>query len=241
MSKIIPYKESEKSKKEQVSLMFDNISPRYDQLNRLMTFGIDIGWRKKSLSFLKDQQLNRLLDVATGTGDFAILASKIVKPKEIIGIDISNGMLDIGKRKILTQKIPHIRLESGDSENIVYPDSYFDAVTVAYGVRNFENLEKGLKEINRVMKQGAKLVILEATSPENKFIKFFYDLYFGKFVPWIGKLVSKDKAAYSYLPESVNNFPQGMQFINKLNEAGFKNTKLVPLLFGASTIYIATK
>lgn len=244
MSKVIPYKDSEKSKKEQISLMFDNISTNYDQLNRAMTFGIDIKWRKKSLGFLKEKPINRLLDVATGTGDFAILASEIVQPKEIIGIDISNGMLDIGKKKIAKSEVlkaANIRLESGDSESIAYPDGYFDAVTVAYGVRNFENLEKGLYEIHRVLSQGGSFVVLEATSPENPIIKFFYGLYFGKFVPWFGRLVSKDKSAYSYLPESVNNFPQGKQFIKKMHEAGFKNTKFVPLMFGASTIYIGQK
>jgi demethylmenaquinone methyltransferase/2-methoxy-6-polyprenyl-1,4-benzoquinol methylase len=242
MKVVKPYKSSNLSKKEQVCFMFNTIADRYDKLNRIITFGIDILWRKKALELLKNENPQKIIDIATGTGDFAILAAKILKPKEIIGIDIADKMLKIGKEKIKTRNLNTIiRLEMGDSENIAYPDNYFDAAIVAYGVRNFENLEKGLKEIHRVLKKGGKFIILEATTPKNKVINFLFTLYFKKIVPIIGKLISKDKSAYQYLPESVSNFPQGNQFLTILTNSGYKNAQMLSLTMGASTIYFCYK
>lgn len=242
MKDVTPYKDSEKSKKDQVALMFDNISGKYDKINRIMTFGIDQTWRKKALNLLKISQPQSILDVATGTGDFAIMANDILKPKEIVGVDISEGMLSYGVEKVKLLKLDStIRLQKADSEKLPFEDNKFDAVTVSYGVRNFENLEIGLSEILRVLKPQGKLVILEATEPENKLIKFFFDLYAKKIVPMIGKLISGDGRAYSYLQESVAKFPQGNNFVQILNKLGYIKTEWIPLTFGASSIYTGCK
>lgn len=242
MEEVVPYKDLDKSKKEQVALMFDNISGKYDKINRIMTFGIDQSWRRKSLRLLLPHKPKQMLDVATGTGDFAIQAYKMLQPDTIVGIDISQGMLDIGKHKLeQLQLASKIQLLKADSESIPFDDNNFDAITVAYGVRNFENLEKGLSEILRVLKPGGRLVILEATEPQNKIIKFGFDLYAKKMVPFIGRLISGDSRAYDYLQESVAKFPQGVEFIKIFNKVGYTDTKWIPLTFGASSIYTGCK
>lgn len=242
MIDVTPYNDHQKSKKEQVALMFDNISSNYDKINRIMTFGIDIAWRKKALLKLKKSAPKNLLDIATGTGDFAIMANEILNPEKIIGVDISEGMLSIGKNKITKLNLDKIiTLNTGDSEKLPFEDNNFDAVTVAYGVRNFENLENGLSEILRVLKPKGTLVILEATEPDNKIVKFFFDLYAKKIVPFIGKMISGDRRAYDYLQESVAKFPQGKKFIEILQKTGFKNTAWDKLTLGASSIYIGCK
>lgn len=238
---VVPYKEQTISKKEQVAQMFNSISGRYDFLNHFLSLGIDKAWRKKAIKILASSNPKIILDVATGTGDFAIQALSI-NPDKIVGVDISEGMLAVGRKKIqergLTDKI---ELKSGDSENLPFPDNNFDAVTVGFGVRNFENLQKGLKEINRVMKPGAKLVILEFSRPRRFPFKQGYNFYFKFVLPKIGRWVSRDKSAYTYLPESVEAFPDGDKFLAILHETGFKNTACKSLTFGVSSIYTAQK
>jgi demethylmenaquinone methyltransferase / 2-methoxy-6-polyprenyl-1,4-benzoquinol methylase len=238
---VVPYKEEQAGKKEQVAKMFDNISHRYDFLNHFLSLGIDKLWRKKAISYLKDLKPAQILDVATGTGDFAIQALSL-NPTKVSGIDISEGMLEVGKKKIRARKLDHlIELRKGDSENIPFEQNKFDAVTVAFGVRNFENLEKGLGEIFRVLKPGGKLVVLEFSRPRAFPMKQLFSFYFKQILPKIGNAVSSDKAAYTYLPESVQAFPDGADFVRILNEIGFKDTKCKVLSFGISSIYIGTK
>ncbi len=221
--------------------MFDSISHRYDFLNHLLSLGIDKGWRKKAVNLLKPLQPKILLDVATGTGDFAIQALAL-NPDKIIGIDISEGMLEMGRKKLGRLKVEDkIELRTGDSENLVFEGNKFDAVTVAFGVRNFENLEKGLMEIHRVMRPGAMLVILEFSRPRQFPFRQIYNFYFKTILPKIGRLISKDKSAYTYLPESVEAFPDGDAFQNILKKIGFKDTTCRPLTFGVSSIYSALK
>jgi demethylmenaquinone methyltransferase / 2-methoxy-6-polyprenyl-1,4-benzoquinol methylase len=239
---IVPYKESELSKKNQVAGMFDSIAHRYDFLNRFLSAGIDIRWRKKAIAYLKDINPQRILDVATGTADVALLMEKILKPQAIIGIDISDGMLDIGRKKIANvgaQKT--IQLYNGDSAAIQYEDNFFDAVTVSFGVRNFEYLEKGLSEILRVLRPGGKLVVLEFSRPKNILVKGFYNLYMKKISPSIGKLFSKNKEAYVYLDNSIQKFPMGDDFVQILNNVGYKNIIKKPLSLGICSIYCGTK
>lgn len=238
---VTPYKGKESSKKEQVAEMFDNISHRYDFLNHFLSLGIDKLWRKKAINILRESNPKVLLDVATGTGDFAI-ESLSLKPEKIIGIDISNGMLDKGRAKIKKLKKEEIiELKYGDSEEIPYESEYFDAITVAFGVRNFENLEVGLSEMKRVLKPNGKAVILEFSKPKSFPIKQIYNLYFHKILPKIGKVVSKDSAAYNYLPESVEAFPEGKDFEIILNKVGFNFKKTYPLFFGIASIYVVQK
>jgi len=238
---VVPYKDETATKKEQVARMFDNISHRYDFLNHFLSLGIDKGWRKKAITLLKPSQPKILLDVATGTGDFAIQALSL-KPDKIIGVDISAGMLDVGRKKMDKRGIAHIiEMIQADSENLPFEQNKFDAVTVAFGVRNFENLEKGLKEIWRVMKPGALLAVLEFSRPKRFPFKQGYNFYFKTILPKIGSWISRDKAAYSYLPESVEAFPDGEDFLTILKEVGFKNVSCKPLTFGISSIYIAQK
>ncbi len=238
---VVPYKEEKISKKEQVARMFDNISGRYDFLNHFLSLGIDKGWRKKAIRLLKPYSPKSILDVATGTGDFAIQALDL-HPDKIVGVDISEGMLEVGRKKMTARGLNNIiEMRSGDSENLPFSDNNFDAVTVGFGVRNFENLEKGLIEIYRVMKPGAMLVVLEFSKPVRFPFKQIYNLYFKIILPKIGRWVSRDKAAYTYLPESVEAFPDGNDFIRILNETGFKNTECKPLTFGISSIYTAQK
>jgi demethylmenaquinone methyltransferase/2-methoxy-6-polyprenyl-1,4-benzoquinol methylase len=238
---VVPYKEDITSKKEQVARMFNNISKRYDLLNHLLSLGIDRGWRNKAIRQLKPLQPRIILDVATGTGDFAIQAMDL-SPEKIIGIDISTGMLEVGKRKLLERNLgDRVELQWGDSENLSFAENKFDAVTVAFGVRNFENLEKGLREIIRVLRPGGQVVILEFSKPRKFPFKQVYLFYFRFVLPRIGRLVSKDKAAYTYLPESVEVFPDGDDFLNILRDVGFNETRCEPLTFGISSIYTGRK
>ena len=240
--KILPYKNSEDGKKEQVAEMFDNIAPKYDFLNHFLSMNIDKIWRRKSIRLLKSEKPQLILDVATGTGDFAFEIYKRLKPKKIIGIDISEGMLKVGEEKIQKKDLAEfIKFQKGDSENLQFDDNYFDAVTVAFGVRNFENLQKGLTDIFRVLKPSGKLIILEFSQPDKFPIKQFYGLYSKYILPFFGKLFSKDKSAYIYLPESVNAFPYGEKFIQFLKNTGFKSAKYKKLSFGISSVYFAEK
>lgn len=236
-----PYPGAEGTKKQQVSQMFDNISPKYDLLNRLLSAGIDVSWRKKAIDQLVAMKPQKMLDVATGTGDLAIEASRL-KPQEIIGIDISEGMLSFGKEKMKKLGLDHmIHLEVGDSERIQFDDNTFDAVTVSFGVRNFENLEKGLSEILRVLKPGGKLVVLEFSKPTTFPIKQLFGFYSRFILPTIGKMISKDQSAYTYLPESVEAFPEGKNFLNILNKVGYTESTQKKLTFGISSIYTGIK
>jgi demethylmenaquinone methyltransferase/2-methoxy-6-polyprenyl-1,4-benzoquinol methylase len=238
---VTPYKNSTETKKEQVAQMFDNIAPKYDFLNHFLSMGIDKIWRKKVVNHLKKYQPEIILDIATGTGDLSITALRI-KPKKVIGIDISQEMLNVGKIKIKKKGIDDkIELHKGDSENIQFEDASFDAAMVAFGVRNFENLQKGLQEIHRVLKQGKPLVVLEFSKPKIFPVKQIYNFYFKNILPFVGKIFSKDNSAYTYLPKSVQAFPEGKDFLNELKKAGFKSYKEKRLTFGIASIYIAEK
>jgi demethylmenaquinone methyltransferase/2-methoxy-6-polyprenyl-1,4-benzoquinol methylase len=238
---VIPYKENSGSKKEQVATMFNNISKKYDFLNHFLSLGIDILWRKKAIRLLKASQPKYILDMATGTGDFALEAMKL-NPTKITGIDISEGMLAVGREKVKAKGLEKIiDLQLGDSEDLKFEDNTFDAYTVAFGVRNFENLEKGLGEMLRVLKPNGTAIILEFSKPKAFPIKQFYNFYFNNILPGIGKLVSKDNAAYTYLPESVNAFPEGNDFVKILNNLGYKNIEPITLMFGIASIYKANK
>jgi demethylmenaquinone methyltransferase/2-methoxy-6-polyprenyl-1,4-benzoquinol methylase len=243
MSKIVtPYQTGDGTKKQQVADMFNNISGTYDFLNHFLSLGIDIIWRKLAINELKADKPQLILDVATGTGDFAFEALKILKPKKIIGVDISQGMLDVADQKILKRSLSDsFEVRLGDSEKLLFADNEFDAVTVAYGVRNFENLEAGMADILRVLKPGAKAVVLEFSKPRAFPIKQLYNFYFNYITPGIGKLFSKDARAYSYLPESVAAFPDGANFTALMDKVGFKNTKHKPLAFGICSIYTGNK
>lgn len=239
--KVKPYKNSDASKKEQVTEMFDTISNEYDGLNRVISFGIDVKWRNKVVKIVSQKQPKNILDIATGTGDLAInLAS--TNAKEIIGLDISNGMLEVGRKKIASKQLENIiSMVIGDSENLPFEDNTFDAITVAFGVRNFENLEKGLSEILRVLKPDGIFVILETSVPTNPIYKFGYNIYSKFILPTIGKLFSKDKIAYNYLSESASVFPYGEALNNILKKIGFINVKDRPQTMGVATIYTASK
>ncbi|MBK6265039.1 bifunctional demethylmenaquinone methyltransferase/2-methoxy-6-polyprenyl-1,4-benzoquinol methylase UbiE [Marivirga sp. S37H4] len=238
---VLPYKDKESGKKQQVADMFDNISPKYDFLNHFLSLGIDIRWRKKAIKLLKEIQPKSILDIATGTGDFAI-ESLSLNPEKVIGVDISEGMLDVGRKKLKKRKLDdRISLQSGDSENLPFADNMFDAIIVAFGVRNFENLEKGLAEMYRVLRPGGKVVILEFSKPKSFPFKQLYNFYFKNILPTIGKTISKDNSAYTYLPESVKSFPDGEIFVSKLDTLGFKKTECRPLTFGISSIYTGIK
>lgn len=222
--------------------MFNDIAFRYDFLNRFMSLGIDIYWRKVALHQLKKLKPRYILDVATGTGDLAIMANKMLQPDKILGIDISEGMLSFGREKVAKAGLADkITLELGDSETISAPDTTFDAITVAFGVRNFENLEKGLSEMWRVLKPGGKLVILEFSNPTIFPIKQLYNTYFRYITPLIGKFVSKSKAAYEYLPSSVKAFPQGEVMVNILKNTGFQDVTCKTLTFGICSVYSASR
>jgi demethylmenaquinone methyltransferase/2-methoxy-6-polyprenyl-1,4-benzoquinol methylase len=243
MDKVVtPYQKEDEGKKEQVAEMFNNISGSYDFLNHFLSLGIDNIWRKKAVDQLKDIQPKIMLDVATGTGDFALMANKRLKPDLITGIDISEGMLEVGIKKMKEKGLSDkIHLQYGDSENMPFEDNRFDAITVAYGVRNFENLLQGLSEMHRVLKKGGKTVVLEFSNPRKFPVKQAFSVYFKYILPTIGKLVSKDNRAYTYLPESVKVFPEGEDFLAILRKAGFKKCKQVLLSGGISTIYIGEK
>lgn len=239
---IVPDERSRLEKREQVAEMFDSIAFRYDFLNRFLSAGTDVGWRKKAIAELKALRPQSLLDVATGTGDMAILTYSQLKPQKITGIDISTGMLEIGRKKIQQRGLSgHIELLTGDSETINFPDDTFDAITVAFGVRNFQNLEKGLKEMHRVLKPGGRLVVLEFSRPSNFFFKGIYNLYMNVIAPAFGKLFAKNKKAYRYLNQSVQAFPERQQFTNILKSAGYRETYYKTLSLGICSIYCGSK
>ena len=242
MSKIItPYKDSNLGKKEQVTQMFDAISGNYDGLNRVISFGIDIKWRKKVLALVAAKKPEIILDIATGTGDLAILMAQ-TNAKKIIGLDISAGMLNIGIEKIAAKKLDKtIEMIIGDSENMPFNDNHFDAITVSFGIRNFETLEKGLTEILRVLKPNGIFVILETSNPTKTPFKQGYNFYTKSILPLIGKLFSKDNVAYGYLSESAQNFPFGEVLNNILRKVGFIDVVAMPQTFGVATIYVASK
>ena len=238
---VLPYKQDNAGKKDQVARMFDNISSDYDFLNHFLSLGIDILWRKKAIAELKSLKPKRILDVATGTGDFAIEALKL-NPEKVIGVDISEGMLNVGRKKMKVKAYDdRIELKYGDSEKLPFEDGSFDAVIVAFGVRNFENLENGLKELFRVVRSGGKIVVLEFSKPVKFPFKQLYNFYFKFVLPKIGRWVSKDSSAYTYLPESVQAFPDGEGFTKILDHLGYKDTQCKPLTFGISSLYIGTK
>jgi len=239
--KITPYKNSQLNKKQQVEQMFDTISGNYDGLNRVISFGIDVSWRKKVINIVEAMNPGKVLDIATGTGDLAISLAK-TGAYEIIGLDISEGMLQVGRKKIEAENLSaKIKMIQADSEALPFDDNSFDAITVAFGVRNFEHLEKGLSEIFRVLKPTGIFVVLETSVPTNFVFKQGYKFYSGTILPIIGKLFSKDKVAYSYLSESAASFPYGNKFNNILRKIGFINVEDKPQTFGVATIYTGTK
>jgi len=236
-----PYKDSDLGKKEQVAKMFDNISNNYDNLNRVISFGVDVKWRKKILKLVASKNPETVLDIATGTGDLAILLAE-TNASKIIGLDISAGMLEVGKQKIAQKNLSNkIEMVLGDSEKIPFNDNSFDAITVAFGIRNFENLELGLSEILRVLKPNGIFVILETSVPEKFPFKQGYAIYTKNILPLIGKMFSKDKVAYKYLSDSASIFPYGKSLNNILQKIGFIDVKHMPQTFGVATIYTATK
>jgi len=235
-----PYN-SEKSKKEEVAEMFNNISANYDFLNHFLSLGIDHLWRKKAIKELKNLQVKKVIDIATGTGDFA-LASLKLNPDEVIGVDISSGMLEMGSKKMKKKGVDKtIKLILGDSENLPFEDDYFDALTVGFGVRNFENLEKGLSEMLRVIRPGGKVVILEFSKPKKFPVKQVFSFYSKYFIPFFGKRISKDTKAYAYLPESVAAFPEGKEFQDILKKLNYRNVESIILSGGIATIYTGIK
>ena len=236
-----PYNKEESSKKEEVAEMFNNISKRYDFLNHFFSLGIDKLWRKKAVKMLSDTKPQRMLDIATGTGDFAISALRL-NPKEIIGVDISRGMLDVGISKMKKKGIDNIiKMRMGDSEDLPFEDGYFDALTVGFGVRNYENLEKGLGEMLRVLRPEGKAVILEFSKPKSFPVKQLFGFYSKYIIPFFGKKVSKDARAYEYLPESVAAFPEGEDFMKIMRSVGYKDVKAKRVSGGISTIYSGIK
>lgn len=239
---ITPYQSQNATKKEQVATMFNNISGTYDFLNHFLSLGIDILWRKKAIKELKAIKPRIMLDVATGTGDFAFEAINILQPEKIIGVDISEGMLDVARKKINERNLQHIfSVQMGDSEGLQFSDDHFDAITVAFGVRNYQNLEKGLADMYRVLKPEGKIVILEFSKPRAFPIKQGYNFYSNQVLPFFGKMFSKDKSAYTYLPESVAAFPDGDDFIKLMDKVGFKKSKDIRLSFGICAIYTGIK
>ena len=237
---IKPQQNSPVSKKLQVAKMFDNIAKSYDFLNHSLSFGMDFYWRKKAVSKLTNNP-KKILDVATGTGDLAIELSKL-NADQIVGIDIANEMINIGRKKIVSKGLEKvIELQEGDAENLKFPDNSFDAITVAFGVRNFENLNSGLKEMCRVLRPGGIVAVLEFSKPKAFPIKQLYNFYFRNILPIMGRTVSKSNAAYTYLPDSVRSFAEDDVFLAELGQAGFKETKQNRLTMGIATLYYATK
>jgi len=239
MTKVTPYNNTE-TKKKQVTKMFDNIAGSYDFLNHTLSLGMDNIWRKIAIKKLNNKPAT-ILDIATGTADFAISASKYTNAN-ITGIDISQGMLDVGVEKITKKGLSNrIQLQLADSENLPFQDNSYDAITAGFGVRNFEDLNKGLSEMYRTVKSGGKVAILEPSEPTHFPLKQFYNLYFHHILPFIGGIISKDKNAYTYLPDSVSAFPSGNDFLTELDKVGFKECKHIPLTFGIVSLYIAIK
>jgi len=241
MSEIVKPYNTDKSKKEEVAQMFNNISARYDFLNHFLSLGIDHIWRRKAVNKLREIQPKRILDLATGTGDFAIALLKL-NPTQIIGMDISSGMLDVGKNKMKAKHVSHIiDMQLGDSENMPFEDGYFDAITVGFGVRNYEHLEKGLTEMLRVTRSGGKIVILEFSKPKRFPIKQAFGFYSRFIIPFFGKRISKDEKAYAYLPESVAAFPEGKAFTDILSKLGYNQVESTLVSGGIATIYTGIK
>ncbi|XCI74793.1 MAG: bifunctional demethylmenaquinone methyltransferase/2-methoxy-6-polyprenyl-1,4-benzoquinol methylase UbiE [Flavobacteriales bacterium] len=240
-TEVKPYKNSPLSKKKQVEYMFDRISSRYDLLNHILSFGIDLSWRRKAVDLLYRFSPDELLDVATGTGDLAIMAARRVLGINVVGLDCSEKMLEIARKKILSRSLEErVSVVRGDSEAMLFEAESFDAVTVAFGVRNFERLENGLKEIHRVLKPAGVMIILEFSQPKGAFVKFVYNLY-SHYISFVGRIFSKDVAAYDYLPRSVMAFPHGVQIKNILKSCGFLRPHVLSLTFGFVSIYIAMK
>jgi len=238
---VLPDAASNLSKKAQVADMFNDIAGRYDFLNHFLSLGIDKGWRKKAIAEIAKVNPKNILDVATGTGDLAI-AAMVLNPEKITGVDIAEQMLQVGRKKLVDQKLDQIiTLQAGDSEALPFDTNSFDAVTCAYGVRNFEHLEAGLKEMNRVMRPGGRMAILEFSHPKAFPVKQLYQFYFRYILPTLGKMVSKNSNAYTYLPASVKAFPEGKVFCDTLTRCGFKEAKARPLTFGITTLYTAVK
>ena len=228
-------------KREEVEHLFDSIFKHYDFLNHFLSLGVDVYWRKKAIRLLRDKKPKTILDIATGTGDLAIEALTI-DPDNVIGIDISGNMLNIGREKIKRKKLEErIELKQADAENLPFEDNTFDAITVGFGVRNFENLERGLAEMHRVLKSGGTAVVLEFSNPKRFPVKQLYNFYFQWILPLVGRLISKHDSAYTYLPQSVKDFPDGIDFINRFEKAGFQSVKCFPLSFGIASIYIGEK
>ncbi len=237
---IKPYNNGEKTA--QVEQMFDNIAPTYDTLNHRLSWDIDRGWRKKAIKQLQPYQPQSMLDIATGTGDFAILAAEMLKPSRLIGADISEGMMEIGRKKVAERGMQHIiSFEKEDCLHLSYADNTFDAVTAAFGIRNFAGLDQGLREMCRVLKKGGHLSIAELTTPVSFPMKQLFHIYSHTILPIYGRLISKDDAAYSYLTKTIEAFPQGEQMVGILKDAGFSEAKFQRLTFGICTIYFATK
>lgn len=237
---IKPYNNGEKTA--QVEQMFDNIAPTYDTLNHRLSWDIDRGWRKKAIKQLQPYQPQSILDIATGTGDFAILAAEMLKPARLVGADISEGMMEIGRKKVAERGMQHIiSFEKEDCLHLSYADDTFDAVTAAFGIRNFSDLDQGLREMCRVLKKGGHLSIAELTTPVSFPMKQLFHIYSHTILPIYGRLISKDDAAYSYLTKTIEAFPQGEQMVGILKDAGFSEAKFRRLTFGICTIYFATK
>lgn len=238
---VLPYKDKSTGKREQVGEMFDTIAPKYDFLNHFLSAGIDILWRKKAIRLLKPFTPKYILDIATGTGDLALEALAL-KPDKIIGVDISEGMLAVGRQKMKERGVDQlIEMRSGDSQGLPFADNEFDAAIVSFGVRNFENLLAGLTDMQRVVRPGGVCMVLEFSKPRQFPFRQFYDVYTAHVVPFFGKMVSKDTSAYAYLNESMRAFPDGPDFIRVFEEAGFSNTKWIPLSFGIASIYLGQK
>ncbi|MBC7410933.1 MAG: bifunctional demethylmenaquinone methyltransferase/2-methoxy-6-polyprenyl-1,4-benzoquinol methylase UbiE [Bacteroidia bacterium] len=238
---VVPYKDNSDSKRVQVETMFDNIAPKYDFLNHTLSAGIDVLWRRKAIKILQAKNPKTILDIATGTADFAIEAIAL-NPDKIIGVDISEGMLAIGRKKIEKKNLQQrIVLQNGDCEKLDFANNSFDAITCSFGVRNFEHLQLGLAEMLRILKPNGTLVIIEFAQPEKFPIKQVYNFYFKRILPVIGKLISKDTAAYTYLPDSVKAFPYGAEFVGILSSLGYTNCKAISLTFGVANIYTASK
>ena len=240
-SVVTPFKESESSKKDQVAEMFDEIAPSYDFLNHLLSMGIDVLWRRKAIRILGKYKPKFFLDIATGTGDFAIEALKI-NPETVVGVDISEKMLEVGREKLKKKKLDsRVELRYGDSENLQFEDNSVDAITVGFGVRNFENLPKGLSEMARVLKKGGAAIVLEPSIPQKFPLKQMFYVYFRGILPLIGRIVSKSTVAYTYLPESVKAFPNGKEFTEICLKSGFSKAQYHPLTLGICSMYILEK
>ena len=239
--KIIPYHEGG-DKAQQVELMFDNIAPAYDTLNHRLSLNIDRGWRKKAIRQLKPYQPQAILDIATGTGDFAIMAAQMLKPQRLTGADISEGMMDIGRKKVAAKGLSDIiTFDKEDCTHLSYPDASYDAVMAAFGIRNFADLDKGLAEMYRVLRPGGHLSIVELTTPVSFPMKQLFHIYSHTVLPIYGRLVSKDASAYSYLTKTIEAFPQGERMVDILKKAGFADAQFKRLTFGICTMYFATK